>query len=243
MRWQEKIEIGNWEMILGYWKLKGRPVPMIRSGAVCVLSLLFFQKRLILQAKITRHMTPVLEKTMTWREFREMEIPEGEELLIFELINGMIVKRGAPSLKHQNAVGVFYARFQTFVSEKKLGKAFTSPLDVFFDDGNGFQPDICYISNERSFLLDNGEYVNGAPDLVVEVLSPGTSKNDRVEKKSVYEKYAVKEYWLIDPIYRTVEIFVMKDNLLQLSAIQENTGKVESALLPGFELMIESLFD
>lgn len=180
---------------------------------------------------------------MTWLEFREMEIPEGEELFIFELINGMIAKRGAPSLKHQNAVTVLLTRLQIFVSEKKLGKVFVAPLDVYFDDGNCFQPDICYISNERSFLLENGEYINGAPDLVVEVISPGTSKNDRVTKKAIYEKYAVKEYWLIDPIYRTVEIFVMKDNSLQLNAIQENIGKVESVLLPGFELMIESLFD
>ena len=188
-------------------------------------------------------MTPVLEKTMTWREFREMEIPDYEQHFTFELIDGMIVKRGAPSIKHQQAVGVLYARLQIFVSEKQLGNAYPAPIDVFFDDGNGFQPDICFVSKDRSFLLDNGQYINGAPDLVVEVLSPGTGKNDRMTKKDVYERYAVKEYWIIDPIYHMVEVCVMRDNALQLIAAQEGTGKIESVLLPGFEVLIETLFE
>ena len=188
-------------------------------------------------------MVPVLEKTMTWRGFREMEIPDYEQHFTFELIDGMIVKRGAPSIPHQKAVIRMASLLLQHVDKHQMGLVLPAPMDVFFDDGNGFQPDICFVSKDRSFLLDNGQYINGAPDLVVEVLSPGTGKNDRMTKKDVYERYAVKEYWIIDPIYHMVEVYSMRNNALQLIAAQEGTGKIESVLLPGFEVQIETLFE
>jgi Uma2 family endonuclease len=177
-----------------------------------------------------------------WADFRELDIAEND-FSIYELINGSLVKRAAPSIRHQKAVTALVSKLHLFVREKELGSVFTAPIDVFFDDHNGFQPDICFISKERSFLIDNEDYISGPPDLVVEVLSPGTSKNDRVTKMAVYEQFAVKEYWIVDPLYSTVEIYTMHDNALRLHEIWEAEGIAASPLLEGFSIDIASLFD
>lgn len=187
-------------------------------------------------------MTALAEKRMTWQEFRHLEVADND-LSIYELINGNLMRRSAPSLHHQNAVSFLLSKMRAFADERQLGKVFTSPIDVLFDDGNCFQPDLCFVANDRSFLLDNGEYINGAPDLVVEVLSPGTWKNDRIAKKAVYEKYAVKEYWILDPVYKTVEIFVMENNAFRAHAVAETAGAVASVLLSGFEVNAEQIFE
>jgi len=186
-------------------------------------------------------MTALAEKRMTWQEFRNLEVADND-LSIYELINGLLMKRSAPSLRHQNAVSALLSKMRAFADKKKLGKVFTAPVDVLLDNGNCFQPDICFVSNERAFLLDNGEYINGAPDLVVEVLSPGTWKNDRSSKKDVYEKYAVKEYWILDPVYQTVEIFVHENNTFRLHALAEAEGRLASVVLPGFEVSVEGIY-
>ena len=187
-------------------------------------------------------MTTVLDvPRMTFQQFREMELADNDNF-IYELLNGELMKRGAPNLRHQYVVTILLTRLQNFVSERQLGYVFASPMDVFFDDGNCPQPDILFVAKERGFVIENFEYVNGAPDLIVEIISPGTGKNDRGLKKDLYERYVVKEYWIKDPMNQTVEVFNMKENAYRLSRIQESQGLVVSEVLPGFELEVGALF-
>lgn len=187
-------------------------------------------------------MTAIAEKRMNWQAFKNLEIEAGD-LFIYELINGILRKRSAPSLRHQNVVSALLSLMRLFADEHQLGKVFTAPIDVFFDDDNGFQPDICFVSNERAFLLDNDEFINGAPDLVVEVLSPGTWKNDRMAKKDVYERFAVREYWIVDPYYKSVEVYIIENNAYRLFSGFEQEGKVVSTVLEGFEVELERIFE
>lgn len=186
-------------------------------------------------------MTALLEKKMTFKEFRNMEIPDGDKSS-YELLNGNIMRRGAPSVRHQDALAELFAKMRTFATEKKLGKVLAAPIDVLFDDGNCPQPDIIFVSMERSFLIDSSDYVNGAPDLIVEIICPGTGKNDKGFKKDLYERYAVKEYWIVDPANQTVEVFGMRENAYHLFEIQEVEGLINSEILPGFEIDIKTLF-
>jgi Uma2 family endonuclease len=186
-------------------------------------------------------MEAVLERKITWREFLEMDLPD--DGFIYELINGELMRRSSPSPPHQRAVSRLNARLEIFVSEKKLGHVFLAPLDVFLGDGNCVQPDVFFVSKDREFIIDNQNGIMGAPDLIVEVISPGYVRRDRVEKKEVYEQFAVREYWIIDPDHRTVEIFVMQNNTFVLHAFLEKEGKAASALLEGFELDVQSLFE
>jgi len=187
--------------------------------------------------------TAVLEKKgkVTWDEFRNMELDDNDPY-IYELLNGIIVKRSAPSLLHQNAGDNLLTDIKIFLRQHPIGKAYSAPTDVEFDKHNAFQPDISFVSAERSFLYEDGDYIKGAPDLIVEIISPGNVRRDRVDKKEICEQFAVREYWLIDPLSQTVEIYVMRDNAYQLHEFLEQNGKATSTVLKGFEVEISTLF-
>jgi Uma2 family endonuclease len=187
--------------------------------------------------------TTVLEKKgkVTWDEFRNMELDDNDPY-IYELLNGIIMKRSAPSLFHQKAARNLTTDITNFLRLNPLGEVYPSPVDVELDKYNAFQPDIAFVSVERSFLYEDGDYIRGAPDLIVEIISPGNARRDRVDKKEICEQFAVREYWLIDPLSQTVEIYVMRDNAYHLHDFLEQTGKATSTVLKGFEVEISALF-
>ncbi len=187
-------------------------------------------------------MVATIEQKVTWDEYREMEFDD-HDLFIYELLNGNLVRRTAPSVKHQNVVANLMIAMGVLNREKKLGKIFTAPIDVYFDGKNGVQPDLLFIKTDRLFIIENEDYVSAAPDLVVEVISPGSIKRDRVEKKDLYERYAVKEFWLIDPQYKTVEIYTMENNAYRLHEFQEQVGKITSLVVEGFEIEVKDIFE
>ena len=122
-------------------------------------------------------------------------LPEGT---MAQLIENNIVMSPAPLDRHQVVTGEIYAEILHFVKAKRLGQVRIAPYDVYLDKKNAFQPDICFISKDRLHLIqENG--LHGTPDLVIEILSPGTARYDMYDKKDVYERTGVKEYWLIDP--------------------------------------------
>lgn len=170
-----------------------------------------------------------------------MEFPDSDHF-IYELINGELVRKAAPKPLHQLVSRRMTKLLEQYLETHPVGTFFYAPIDVFFDDNNGVQPDICYISKDRSFLIDLDEGILGAPDLIVEIISPGSVRFDRYEKKRLYEQFAVKEYWIIDPNNKAVEMYVMRDNACQLQEMAELEGKVASALLPGFEVSLKELF-
>jgi Uma2 family endonuclease len=186
-------------------------------------------------------MTTTLEKKITWAEFREMEFDDVNNF-IYELIDGMIIKRASPSLPHQRVSRRMSCFLEKFLLENPVGEFFCAPTDVALDENNGVIPDLSYVSNERSFILQDDDFVAGIADIVFEIISPGNVRRDRVEKKELYEKFGVKEFWLIDPGNRTVEIFLMKDNALQLHLFVEGEGKAASRILAGFEVELTELF-
>ena len=110
------------------------------------------------------------DKLITVEQFFEMELEEG---FFYELLNGHIVKKQAPSPMHQEAVANINWFLNNFVREKDLGKVYTSPIDVFFDTYNNAQPDILFIRKDRLFIVDK-DGIQGQPDLIVEVLSPSS---------------------------------------------------------------------
>ena len=136
-----------------------------------------------------------------------MAMPESTEPI--ELINGELVVSPTPVDKHQEAVGeTFFILKQITRQNPEKGLVKCAPLDVHFDDENVFQPDVFWISKPESRCkLGKDGYWHGAPDLVVEVLSPSTARNDRGRKYDLYEKYGVREYWILDPDGRYAEVY------------------------------------
>jgi Uma2 family endonuclease len=152
-------------------------------------------------------------------------LPEGT---MAQLINGVI--RMWPPLFEPQAVilNEIAPDFHFFVKNVHAGTTRVGLYDVYLDEMNVFQPDICFISKERMPLIkEDGLY--GAPDLVIEILSPSTAPYDLKEKKDVYEQHGVKEYWIVDPEDNSVTGYTLKDSKFVL--LMKGEGKIQSALL------------
>ena len=180
------------------------------------------------------------EKKFTVQEYLEWE--GFEPSFIYELINGEIVKKTSPHPQHQIICANMFRHFDAFVQSQKLGLILFAPVDVFLDEHNALVPDLLFIAEARkSFLIDNS--VEGAPDLVVEILSPSTAKYDRGDKLKVYRKHEVREYWLIDPKLKSVEVYVYRNGDYDLDFLETEKGTVQSSVLPGFVLSVEAIFN
>ncbi len=152
-------------------------------------------------------------------------LPEGT---LCQLINNNLVMSPAPLDTHQVVLNNINIELSLFLRRNKIGQVRIAPYDVHFSKQNIFQPDIIFISNKN---LDNIEPKGlvGVPDLVIEILSRGTAQKDFVEKKNIYEKYGVKEYYLVDPETTQVTSFVLEGkSFIELPVVE---GVINSALL------------
>lgn len=144
-------------------------------------------------------------------------LPEGTRA---QLINNQIILAPAPSDAHRETGIETGAALHRFVKKNRLGKVRIAPYDVYLNRRNAHQPDIVFIANKNLHKIKpNG--LHGAPDLVIEILSPATWRFDKEDKKDEYERSGVKEYWLVDPTDKTAEGFQLMGNEFQpLSAEQ-----------------------
>lgn len=140
------------------------------------------------------------------------QLPEYEQHDLIQLINGEVTLTMPPILKHQLIVKKILSLL-TIIEARIGGLAFPSPTEVWFDEHNIFQPDVLYVGADNLAITQQDEKrIVGAPNLVVEVLSPSTAKFDRQEKYQAYEKHGVNEYWIVDPVYEVVEVWNIGEN-------------------------------
>lgn len=183
----------------------------------------------------------LVSNKVTVEEFFELELPD-DATYSYELLNGILVRRNAPSGEHQLVQSSLLEKFFAFVAEKKLGRVFSSPTSVVLSDYDAPQPDVLFLSNENIDKFDPAWGVKGAPDLIVEILSPSSFKADRSEKKALYEEHGVKEYWLVDPNYKSIEVFILKKGKFTLHAFGVADEKVTSVVLAGLEIEVAGIF-
>lgn len=129
-----------------------------------------------------------------------------------ELLNGEIYMMSSPSVNHNRVAGNIYHIFRSHLKEKKC-EAFSDGADVFLTENDRVIPDVMIVCNKDIVKRDG---IHGAPDLIVEVLSPGTAKNDKGYKKELYEKAGVKEYWIADPNMRSIEAYLLSNGKFKL---------------------------
>jgi Uma2 family endonuclease len=158
-----------------------------------------------------------------------------------EIIDGELVMSPSPTLKHQAIIGNLFVLLHNFIKKNKLGKIFFAPCDVILSDINIVQPDIIFISKENFEVLTDLN-VRGEPDLIIEILSPSTAKMDRIFKKSLYERFGVKEYWIIDPSEEIIEIWLLKNEQYQLSSTFHKNQILISQMFTGLEINLSEIF-
>ena len=162
----------------------------------------------------------------------------------YELLDGELVRHLSPPLVHQRTLMDLAAPIYTFVEQHVLGDVFMRPFDVvLWEDGEAdvVEPDILFISTEREHILTEAN-VQGAPDLVVEVLSPSTESVDRGYKRELYARHGVGEYWLVDPDARTVTVLRLGNGEYETAGAYGPGQTLASPTLEGLTIDVGEVF-
>ena len=168
-----------------------------------------------------------------------------EDGMRHELIDGEHYATPAPIWRHQaisrNLIGMIWS----YLQQHPIGHVFAAPFDVIFSNVDVVEPDVLYLSKQRIAQLEPSPWIKGAPNLVVEIGSPGTRKRDETIKRRLYERFGVDEYWVIDPELDTIKLYRRTNNQYERVAelTLENGDVLTTPLLPGLELPLAKIFE
>lgn len=162
----------------------------------------------------------------------------------YELIEGELIVSRAPSLSHQRILTNLLTLLNVFLKQNQIGEVVPTP-GVIFDTYNAVIPDIVFVSKERLGEIASGTHITGAPDLAIEIISPGAeqARRDRVMKLQTYSKFGVREYWVVDGFRRTIEIYRQEEKMLQLVLTLMGETKLATPLLPKFNCQARQVFE
>lgn len=154
-------------------------------------------------------------------------LPQGT---LAELIDNALHMSPSPTFKHQKVLQILLRSLSGDILDKDKGEVLVAPFDVYLDEtSNAVQPDITVILKENLGILNPEGHVHGVPDLLVEVLSPGNKDHDLIRKKDLYERFGVKEYWIVDPEDKSTLGYLLENDRYRL--IQKESGVFNSPLL------------
>jgi len=176
------------------------------------------------------------KKKYTYEDY--LKTPDDER---YELIEGELLMTPSPIPKHQRISRELEFEMMKFVKANDLGEIFYAPCDVYLDNENVVQPDILFISKERLNIIGE-KNIQGAPDLVIEIISESTAYRDLVQKKKLYGKFGVKEYWIVIPGEELVEVYILKDNTFMFHKTYGKGDTVESPYLKKLKIELKDIF-
>jgi Uma2 family endonuclease len=159
----------------------------------------------------------------------------------YELFQGALAVTPSPLFRHQELVTRLLYALETACRAAGSGRVLPGPIDVILTPRTVFVPDLVFVSKERAALCSR-RGIEGAPDLVVEILSPGTSKRDRGPKRTLYGEHGVTEYWIVDGDAERLERHLLKDGTLQLTETLGPGAVLRTPLLTALVLPIAELF-
>lgn len=154
-------------------------------------------------------------------------LPEGT---LAEIIHNQLYMSPSPVGKHQRVLRNLFRSLDKLVVSNRLGEVFFSPYDVFLDEeANAVQPDLIFVSEANLSIVNDDGAIHGVPDMLIEVLSQGNTDHDTVIKKKLYERFGVKEYWIVDPATKSTWGYRLTKSGYQ--QIDSEAGKLNSVLL------------
>ncbi len=179
-----------------------------------------------------------MEGRLTYADLREMP----EDGWRYELLEGEIVGSPAPAVRHQKAVAAL-ALFLGEAVKVGAGTLLFAPTDVVLDpDWNALEPDLLFIARDRAAYLETETHIQGAPDLVVEVLSPRSASRDLGAKHTVYARYGVRHYWVVDPEAETVRVHELDGQSYRRPKVVRGDEALRFPLLPTDAIRVADLF-
>lgn len=180
------------------------------------------------------------------RKYTYEDLQNFEDEKIYELINGELYLMSSPTTLHQKIVGEIYAQLHNYLKGKKC-QAFVSPLDVCLSgvknpkkEYNVVQPDILVVCDENKITKNMG--IQGAPDLIIEVLSPTSKKHDTFVKYNLYQYYGVKEYWIVDEEVGVIYQYIINEkNIYTLPKTYEITEDIKVNILKDCTISLKDI--
>ncbi len=184
-------------------------------------------------------MSPKVEPLITINEIEAFP-DDGKR---YEIIEGELHVSAAPNLNHQRISGNLFEFIRVFLRQNPIGELIATS-GAIFNDINYVIPDLVFISNDQREAIATGVNITGVPELIIEIVSSGSEneKRDRVVKKQLYGKYGVKEYWLVEPFRRVVEVYHLEGEALKLEATFTERDELVSSVLNGFQCKVENIF-
>jgi Uma2 family endonuclease len=181
-------------------------------------------------------MAQITQARVTADEY--FKLPETNQRV--ELLDGEIVTQMPPKHSHQRLVGLLY---QLLLSLIQGGEVVLSPSSIRLDDENVPEPDLFWVSGSESRCkLSPDDFWHGAPDLIVEVLSPSTARYDKDYKFKLYEKHGVREYWIVDPVNQYLEVFSLENDEFKRLGVFQADHSFESPVLNNQKVELQTLF-
>jgi len=168
-------------------------------------------------------------KRWTYEEYYKLEDDQR-----YEIIDGQLLMAPAPDTWHQDWLGDLYSLVRSFVKKHKLGRLYFAPVDVVLDQENTVQPDLVFVAAKNLGIIQP-RAIFGTPDLLVELVSPSSIRRDRNEKRKLYARFGVKEYWIGDAADRSLEILTLAKGRYELRCAAEEKGKLSSLVLTGLK--------
>ncbi|MBI2486617.1 MAG: Uma2 family endonuclease [Deltaproteobacteria bacterium] len=173
---------------------------------------------------------------LTYKDYASLEDDKR-----YELIEGELYMVPSPGFYHQSVLINLLNFLINFVKKKQLGIVLCAPMDVVLTENDVVQPDILFISNENRGIITETN-IKGASDLVVEILSPNTLERDKIVKKAIYEKHGVKEYWIVDPTGKLVEVLTLKEEGFEFFGTYFLDDELTSPLLKKLKIPLKEIF-
>ena len=190
---------------------------------------------------------PVLEgATLLTTEDYQRLTPEWPLGPRYQLVEGELLQMSAPTRFHQEVLSNLHGIIWNHLRQHRTGIVYMAPFDVYLDKHNVFQPDLLYVSREWAGMLVR-EGMRGAPDLVVEVLSPSPGNLDRRRKAAIYARTGASELWLIEPDAKTIEVYALEQSAEKSASVYRFTEDAGTAietphLPPGLRIPLADLF-
>lgn len=173
---------------------------------------------------------------LTYEEYRRL--PDDQR---YELMEGELVMTPAPTSRHQRILVRLSSSLDLFTYERGLGVVLVAPTDVVLSTHTVLQPDLLFVASGRTSIIDPQGAVHGAPDLVVEILSPSTAQRDLQIKRQLYSQYGVREYWIVDPDARLVEVLTHQGSGLDTWQRFTSDAVLTSTVIPGLKVKLAEI--
>ena len=159
----------------------------------------------------------------------------------YELLNGDLFALSSPGEFHQRVSILLGSKLVQVAVENRLGKVYHAPFDVVLSNTDVVQPDLIFVSNERTDIITPAN-IQGAPDLVVEILSPSTAARDKTFKRNLYARHGITEYWMVDLTEKTITILRLGERGFEVIDTYSEGEILTSPTLQGFTLSLDDIF-